>query len=174
MTCTLSRVLLNWPHSYYLELLQFSFWEKPLIFFYICFVAISLSSFDKEKQPKNIVPWKEDCNDLCIEFSCFSSFFHMAVVQDAGILSFVEYIFCSLGTDSVHSSDCSKSFTFLWLEVNFAVYFHHHCTRIIFPSCLALLVVVMMATKAGPAGEREDSGVEVRIIGDPIVSIVLS
>lgn len=32
----------------------------------------------------------------------------------------------------------------------------------------------MMAAKDGPAGEREESGVEVRIIGDPIVSIICS
>lgn len=29
----------------------------------------------------------------------------------------------------------------------------------------------MMATKDGPAGDHEESGVEVRIIGDPIVRL---
>ena len=58
------------------------------------------------------------------------------------------------------------------LELNFAIYFHDPCSDTIFSFFVELFgMEVMMATKDGPTGEREDSGVEVRVIGDPIVSI---
>ena len=74
-----------------------------------------------------------------------------------------------------HTVDYSKCFIFRGLELNFAICFHHPCSHSIFSFFVELFVVeVMMATKDGPAGKREDSGMEVQVIGGPIVSIAFS